>query len=59
MRGSVVLGILLLLAGLMSVPFFKEAIGRFLLIAMLGGALVLLVVFVVGGVVLVALRGAD
>jgi hypothetical protein len=59
MRGSVVLGILLLLVGLMSVPFFKEAISRFLLIAMFGGALILLVVFVVGGVVLVALRGAD
>jgi hypothetical protein len=59
MRGSALLGFLLILAGVLSVPFFGETISRLLLIALLGGGFVVLVVLVAGGVVLVALRGAD
>jgi hypothetical protein len=59
MKGSAPLGILLILVGLLTVPLFKEAISRLLLVAIFGGVAVILVVFVVGGVLLVALRGAS
>jgi hypothetical protein len=59
MRGSAPLGVLLILVGLLAVPFFKEAISSFLVFAIFGGAILMFVVFVVGGVVLIALRGAD
>ena len=59
MRGSAPLGILLMLAGLLSVPFFRQVISRFLFMAMLGGGPHRRVALVVGGVVLAALRGAS
>jgi hypothetical protein len=59
MRGSAPLGVLLILVGLLTVPFFKEAISRLLVFAIFGGAILMFVVFVVGGVVLIGLRGAD
>lgn len=58
MRGSGPLGVLLILVGLLSVPLFKEIISRMLLYLIFAGAAVFLVVFVVGGFMLVALRGA-
>jgi hypothetical protein len=58
MRGSAPLGILLILVGLLAVPLFKEVVGRLLLYFIFVGAGLFLVVFVVGGVVLIALRGA-
>jgi len=58
MRGSGPLGVLLILVGLLSVPLFKDVIGRMLLYLIFAGAAVFLVVFVVGGFMLVALRGA-
>ncbi len=59
MRGSAPLGILLILVGLLSVPLFKEVIARMLLLLIFAGAGLFLVVFVVGGFLLVALRGAS
>ncbi len=59
MRGSAPLGILLILVGLLSVPLFKEIVARLLLYFIFVGAAVFLVVFVVGGLMLVALRGAP
>lgn len=59
MRGSAPLGILLILVGLLSVPLFKEVVARMLLFLIFAGAGLFLVVFVVGGFLLVALRGAS
>lgn len=58
MRGSGPLGILLILVGLLSVPLFKDIIARTLLYLIFVGAGLFLVVFVVGGFMLVALKGA-
>lgn len=58
MKGSAPLGILLILVGLLTVPIFQEAASRLLLFAIFAGAGVILVVFVLGGILLVALRGA-
>ena len=44
---------------MMAVPLFKEAISRFLLFAIFAGGLLMVVAFVVGGVLLVALRGSN
>jgi hypothetical protein len=59
MKGSAPLGVLLILVGLLSVPLFKEVVARMLLFLILASAGLLLVVFVVGGFLLVALRGAS
>jgi hypothetical protein len=58
MRGSGPLGVLLILVGLLSVPLFKEVIGRMLLYLIFAGAALFFVVFVIGGFLLVAFRGA-
>jgi len=57
MRGSLLIAILLIVAGLLSFPFFSEPISRLLLVVLLGGGLIILAVALVGGIVLVALRG--
>jgi hypothetical protein len=59
MRGPVLIAILLIVAGFLSLPFLKEPITRLLLVVMLGGGFVILVLALVGGVVLVAIRGAT
>jgi len=59
MRGAAIFGFLLIIVGLMAVPLFKETISRFLLVAIFGGAALILVVFVVGGVALVGLRAME
>lgn len=59
MRGSAPLGMLLILVGLLSVPIFKDIVARMLLYLILAGAGLFLVVFVVGGFLLVALRGSG
>jgi hypothetical protein len=57
-KNQAILGILLILVGLVSVPVFKDTIGRLLLFAIFGGLLLFSVAMVVGGIVLIALRGA-
>lgn len=57
-RGQAVVGVLLILVGLVSVPVFKDTIGRLLLFAIFGGVVVFAVVTIVGGIVLIAFRGA-
>ena len=59
MKGSRVFGIFLLLLGLLAVPFFKDAISSLLLVGIWGGMLLMVLVFVVGGTILVAIRGED
>ena len=59
MRGSRVFGVVLLVLGLLAVPFFKEAIGSILLAGIWAGMLILVLVFVVGGTVLATMRGED
>ncbi len=59
MKGSRVFGVFLLLIGLLAVPFFKDAISSLLLVGIWGGMIVLVLVFVVGGTILVAIRGDD
>jgi hypothetical protein len=59
MRGSAPLGVLLILVGLLTVPMFKDTIGKLLLFGIFAGVFGLMIVFVVGGVVLIALRGAG
>ncbi len=58
MKGSAPVGVLLILVGLLTVPLFKETVSRLLLFTIFAGAAAIFVVFVVGGVFLVALRGA-
>lgn len=58
MKNQAFIGVLLILVGLLTVPVFKETIGRILLFAIFGGVLLFAVVMVVGGIVLIALRGA-
>jgi hypothetical protein len=57
MKGSRVFGVFLLLIGLLAVPFFKEAIGSILLAGIWAGMLLLVIVLVVGGTLLAAIRG--
>jgi protein-S-isoprenylcysteine O-methyltransferase Ste14 len=59
MKGSRVFGVLILLLGLLAVPFFKDAIAGLLLTGIWVGMLILVLVFVVGGTILVAIRGED
>ncbi|MDA4114685.1 MAG: hypothetical protein OK474_11630 [Thaumarchaeota archaeon] len=59
MKGSRVFGIFLLLIGTLAVPFFKEAISSLLLVGIWGGMLLIVLIFVVGGTILVAIRGED
>ena len=59
MKNQAILGVLLILIGLLTVPVFKETIGRLLLFTIFAGVLLFAVVMVVGGIVLVALRGAN
>lgn len=59
MKGAAPTALLLILVGLFTVPFFKDVISRFLLFAVFGGVALIFVVFVVGGLLLLALRGAD
>ncbi len=57
MKGSRVFGVFLLLIGLLAVPFFKDAIGSILLAGIWAGMLLLVIVLVVGGTILAAIRG--
>jgi hypothetical protein len=57
MKGSRVFGVFLLLIGLLAVPFFKDAIGSILLAGIWAGMLLLVIVLVVGGTLLAAIRG--
>jgi hypothetical protein len=57
MKASRVFGVFLLLLGLLAVPFFKEAIGSILLAGIWAGMLLLVIVLVVGGTILAAIRG--
>ena len=59
MKGSRVFGVFLLLLGLLAVPFFKEAISAILLAGIWAGMLLLVLVLVVGGTILTAIRGSD
>ena len=59
MKGQRVFGVFLLLIGLLAVPFFKDAISSLLLVGIWGGMILLVLVFVVGGTILVAIRGDD
>lgn len=52
-------GILLILVGLLTVPFIRELVGRILLFTIIGGMVLIFLVFVVGGLLLVTLRGAN
>jgi len=56
MKGSTFLAVVILLVGLMVAPFFKDAIGGFMVYALVGGGIFLLIFFVVLGVVLIAFR---
>jgi hypothetical protein len=56
MKGSRVFVIVLLLLGVLAVPFLKETIGRVLLVGVGAGVFVLLLLFIVGGLVLASLR---
>jgi len=58
-KNQTFIGVLLILVGLLSVPFIKESIGRLFLFAIVGGVIVFGAVLVVGGIILVALRGAG
>ena len=59
MKGQRVFGVFLLLIGLLAVSFFKDAISSLLLVGIWGGMVLLVLVFVVGGTILVAIRGED
>ena len=59
MRGSRAFGIFILLIGLLAVPFFKDAIASLLLVGIWGGMILFVLIFVVGGTILVAIRGED
>ncbi len=59
MRGQRVFGVFLLLIGLLAVSFFKDAISSLLIVGIWGGMVLLVLVFVVGGTILVAIRGED
>ena len=59
MKGSRVFGVVLLLIGLLAVPFFKDAISSLLLVGIWGGMVLFVLVFVVGGTILAAIRGED
>src|SRR5208283_3223206 len=52
MKGSRVFGVVLLLIGLLAVPFFKDAISSLLLVGIWGGMVLFVLVFVVGGTIL-------
>ena len=58
-RGAAPTGILLILVGLFTVPFIREIVGRFLLFAIIGGMVLIFIVFVIGGLLLLALRGSG
>ena len=49
----------LLLIGLLAVSFFKDAISSLLLVGIWGGMVLFVLIFVVGGTILVAIRGDD
>jgi hypothetical protein len=49
----------LLLIGLLAVPFFKDAISSLLLVGIWGGMVLFVLVFVVGGTILAAIRDED
>ena len=57
MKGQRVYGIFFILLGLLGVTFFKEVISSLLLAGIWVGMLLLVLVLVVGGSVLVAIRG--
>ncbi len=57
MRGRRAAGFGLILIGLLGVSFFKEVISSLLLTGIWVGMLLLVLVFVVGGSILVAIRG--
>ena len=57
MKGTTLVALFLILVGLTVAPFFKDAVGRFLLYVVVGGGVLLLVLFVIVGVILIAFRG--
>ena len=57
MRGRRAFGFFLIFLGLLGVTFFKEVISSLLLTGIWVGMLLLVLVLVVGGSVLVAIRG--
>lgn len=57
-RGAAPMGLLLILVGLLTVPFFKDVVGRILLFAIFGGVALIFIVFVIGGLLLILFRGA-
>jgi hypothetical protein len=59
MKGQRAFGVVLLLIGLLAVSFFKDAISSLLLVGIWGGMVLLVLVFVIGGTILVAIRGED
>jgi hypothetical protein len=59
MKGTAPAAILLILVGLLTVPFIKDSLGKLLLFAIFGGMLLIFVVFVIGGVILLAFRGSN
>jgi hypothetical protein len=56
-KGTTLAVLFLLLVGLMVAPFFKDTVGRLLLYLIVGGGVIMLVVFVIVGVILIAFRG--
>ena len=59
MRGSRVFGAVLLFIGLLAVPVFKDVIDSLLFTGIWVGLLLVLLVFLVGGSVLAAIRGSG
>ena len=59
LKNQAFIGVLLILVGLVTVPIFKETIGRILLFALFAGILIFAVAMVVGGIILIALRGSS
>ncbi|MGD0636941.1 MAG: hypothetical protein ABSA72_02735 [Nitrososphaerales archaeon] len=59
MKGQRISGVVLLLIGLLGVSFFKDAISSLLLVSIMGGMVLFVLIFVVGGTILVAIRGED
>jgi hypothetical protein len=53
-----IVAIVLLLIGLLVAPFFKDTIGTLFLFVFIGGAVVLLVIFVIIGSLMMVFRGA-
>ena len=58
MKEKNLIAVVLLLIGLLVVPFFKDTIGTLFLFVFVGGAVVLLVIFVIIGSLMMVFRGA-